>query len=42
MCADPTKYLGIELGAQSKFGEDERAIVNGAHQQPDLAVLLNK
>jgi translation initiation factor 5 len=38
----PTKYLGIELGAQSKFGEDERAIVNGAHQQPDLAVLLNK
>jgi translation initiation factor 5 len=38
----PTKYLGIELGAQSKFGEDERAILNGAHQHADLALLLNK
>lgn len=38
----PTKFFGMELGAQSKFGADERAIVNGAHQQADLANLLNK
>ena len=32
--AYPTKFFGIELGAQSKFNEEtDRAIVNGAHQQ---------
>jgi translation initiation factor 5 len=39
----PTKFFGIELGAQSKFTKDtERAVVNGAHDQPDLARILEK
>jgi len=39
----PTKFFGIELGAQSKYNEaTERAIVNGCHDQPDLAKLLEK
>merc|ERR1719357_1397354 len=38
-----TKFFGIELGAQSKFEKKtDRAIVNGAHDAPDLAVVLNK
>uniref|UniRef100_A0A6A7G5R4 Eukaryotic translation initiation factor 5 n=1 Tax=Hirondellea gigas TaxID=1518452 RepID=A0A6A7G5R4_9CRUS len=38
-----TKYFGIELGAQSKFEKKtDRAIVNGAHDAPDLAVILEK
>lgn len=40
---DPTKFFGLELGAQSKWSEAaERAIVNGAHTQQDLATLLDK
>lgn len=39
----PTKFFGVELGAQSKFDKStERAVVNGAFQSADLAVLLNK
>jgi translation initiation factor 5 len=37
----PTKYFGIELGAQSKFQTD-RAILNGAHEVKDLHKLLDK
>jgi len=41
--AYPTKFFGIELGAQSKFNaKTERAIVNGSHTQPDMAKMLNK
>lgn len=41
--AYPTKFFGIELGAQSKFDKKtERAVVNGAHNQSDLEILLNK
>ena len=39
----PTKFFGIELGAQSKFdSKTDRAIVNGKHDQPDMAVILDK
>jgi len=39
----PTKYFGIELGAQSKFDKArEMGIVNGAHSAGDLAKLLDK
>jgi len=39
----PTKFFGIELGAQSKFDMTrEVAIVNGRHDAPDLAGLLDK
>jgi len=39
----PTKFFGFELGAQSKFNEStERAIVNGSHNAPDLAKVLDK
>jgi translation initiation factor 5 len=39
----PTKFLGIELGAISKYTPaTERAVVNGAHQQPDMQKLLMK
>jgi len=39
----PTKFFGIELGAQSKFEKDtDRAIVNGAHSAGDLQRLLDK
>jgi len=39
----PTKFFGIELGAQSKFNPStERAIVNGCFEQRDMAKMLNK
>lgn len=39
--AYPTKFFGIELGAQSKFNKkDERAIVNGAHMTADMQKLM--
>ncbi|XP_061385330.1 eukaryotic translation initiation factor 5-like [Danaus plexippus] len=39
----PTKFCGTELGAQSKFDPTEgKAIVNGAHEQRDLQVLIDK
>jgi translation initiation factor 5 len=39
--AYPTKFFGIELGAQSKFNKkDERAIVNGCHNASDLQACL--
>lgn len=39
----PTKFFGIELGAQSKYNKKtERAIVNGCHNAPDLAKILEK
>jgi translation initiation factor 5 len=41
--AYPTKFFGIELGAQSKFNVGtERAIVNGCHQAPDLSKILDR
>lgn len=41
--AYPTKFFGIELGAQSKFDKKrDEAIVNGAHQAPDMQALLFK
>jgi len=40
--AYPTKYFGIELGAQSKYNEKTSAIVNGQHQSSDLAKMLEK
>ena len=41
--AYPTKYFGIELGAQSKFSaSSDRAVVNGAHQPGDLAKILER
>lgn len=41
--AYPTKFLGIELGAQSKFNKkDERAIVNGKHMANDMQASLGK
>jgi len=41
--AYPTKYFGIELGAQSKFDANiDRAVVNGAHSATDLAKLMEK
>ena len=41
--AYPTKFFGIELGAQSKFsGSTDRAVVNGAHQPGDLAKILER
>jgi len=39
----PTKFFGIELGAQSKYDtKRDVAIVNGAHQTIDLVSLLDK
>eukprot|EP00823_Brevimastigomonas_motovehiculus_P004410 TRINITY_DN2906_c1_g1_i1.p1 TRINITY_DN2906_c1_g1~~TRINITY_DN2906_c1_g1_i1.p1 ORF type:complete len:467 (+),score=174.31 TRINITY_DN2906_c1_g1_i1:215-1615(+) len=39
----PTKFFGLELGAQSTYNEKtDKAIVNGAHSSTDLAVLLDK
>jgi len=39
----PTKFFGIELGAQSKYDtKRDVAIVNGAHQTIDLVTLLDK
>jgi len=41
--AYPTKFFGVELGAQSKYSaKTERAIVNGSHDQSDLAKMLEK
>lgn len=41
--AYPTKFFGIELGAQSKYSvAEERAVVNGQHQAGDLQKLLDK
>ena len=41
--AYPTKFFGIELGAQSKFSSStDRAVVNGAHQPGDLAKILER
>lgn len=40
---DPTKYFGVELGAQSKYNiVSERAIVNGSHTSSDLQKILDK
>lgn len=39
----PTKYFGIEVGAQSRFSAStDRAVVNGSHQQADLAKILER
>jgi len=39
----PTKFFGIELGAQSKFDKKtDRAVVNGKHDAPVLQELLTK
>jgi len=39
----PTKFFGLELGAQSKWdSKGERASVNGAHNAPDLQKILTK
>jgi translation initiation factor 5 len=41
--AYPTKFFGVELGAQSKYDKaSDRAVVNGAHQTKDLQNLLGK
>uniref|UniRef100_A0A0G4I000 W2 domain-containing protein n=1 Tax=Chromera velia CCMP2878 TaxID=1169474 RepID=A0A0G4I000_9ALVE len=38
-----TKWFGCELGAQSNwFDKEEKAIVNGAHNQAELADILDK
>lgn len=37
-----TKYFGVELGAQTRWEEEnEKSTVNGAHTAPDLQKLLN-
>jgi translation initiation factor 5 len=39
----PTKFFGVELGAQSKYDKaNDKAVVNGAHNAKDLANLLTK
>eukprot|EP00467_Chlorarachnion_reptans_P019263 CAMPEP_0114519100 /NCGR_PEP_ID=MMETSP0109-20121206/18813_1 /TAXON_ID=29199 /ORGANISM="Chlorarachnion reptans, Strain CCCM449" /LENGTH=359 /DNA_ID=CAMNT_0001699797 /DNA_START=219 /DNA_END=1298 /DNA_ORIENTATION=- len=39
----PTKFFGIELGAQSKWeAKSERAIVNGEHHVPALQPIMTK
>lgn len=39
----PTKFFGIELGAQSKYTPaTERAVVNGQHQSGDMQKILTK
>lgn len=41
--AYPTKFFGLELGAQSKFNKKtERAIVNGCHNASDLQKMLTR
>ncbi len=41
--AEVTKFFGCELGAQTTFSEDEhKAIVNGAHNAPDLQNHLSR
>jgi len=40
--ADPTKYFGCELGAQTQFdNKNDRYIVNGAHTSDKLQDLLD-
>ncbi|SJK85923.1 translation initiation factor eIF-5 [Babesia microti strain RI] len=39
----PTKFFGCELGAMAKFEEsEEKALINGAHNERDLATILDK
>eukprot|EP01055_Gregarina_sp_Pseudo9_P000409 Gregarina_sp_Pseudo_9__408@NODE_1268_length_1728_cov_55_270574_g1192_i0_p1_GENE_NODE_1268_length_1728_cov_55_270574_g1192_i0NODE_1268_length_1728_cov_55_270574_g1192_i0_p1_ORF_typecomplete_len442_score118_38eIF5_eIF2B/PF01873_17/3_3e38W2/PF02020_18/1_5e04W2/PF02020_18/4_7e13TFIIF_alpha/PF05793_12/0_012RhoGAP/PF00620_27/0_027RNA_polI_A34/PF08208_11/0_091Borrelia_P83/PF05262_11/0_07TIMELESS_C/PF05029_13/0_11SOBP/PF15279_6/1_7Spore_coat_CotO/PF14153_6/15DDRGK/PF09756_9/23_NODE_1268_length_1728_cov_ len=39
----PTKFCGCELGSASKFeGAEGKAIVNGAHTEADLQLLIDK
>ncbi len=39
--ADPTKYFGVELGAQTQYdAKTDRYIVNGAHEAAKLQELL--
>jgi len=39
----PTKFFGVELGAQSKYDKaNDKSVVNGAHTAKDLANLLTK
>jgi translation initiation factor 5 len=37
-----TKFFGCELGSQTSYGTDDRAIVNGAHRDADLQTHLTK
>ncbi len=38
-----TKFFGCELGAQSRWeAANEKSIVNGAHEQPEMQKLLDK
>jgi len=40
--ADPTKYFGCELGAQTQFdSKNDRYIVNGSHTPDKLQDLLD-
>jgi len=40
--ADPTKYFGCELGAQTQFdNKNDRYIVNGSHTSDKLQDLLD-
>lgn len=42
MFADPTKYFGCELGAQTNFDmKNERFIVNGEHDAAKLQNILD-
>ena len=42
-CADPTKFFGCELGAQSKWvAKSSDSIVNGAHSAATLSDILKK
>lgn len=39
----PTKFFGCELGAMVKFEEnEEKALINGAHNEQDLVAILDK
>lgn len=42
MVADPTKYFGCKLGAQTQFDfKNDRFIVNGSHEASKLQDLLD-
>jgi len=42
LLADPTKYFGCELGAQTQFdSKNDRFIVNGSHESNKLQDLLD-
>ena len=42
LCLDPTKYFGIELGAQTHIDTvNERYIVNGSHDEMKLQEILD-